>query len=373
MKTTVLYVCLLFSFSLCAAPLEIGKPAPELEISDWVKNGPVKLADGKGKNIYVIEFWATWCMPCRMSIPHLSEIQKKYKDKGVVVVGISHEATPTVETFVKKQKDMDYNVAADLAGTTYNKYMEGIRGIPHAFIVDRNGILVWSGHPLRMDNVLKSVVAGTFDPAKAAKAAKIQKEFEDAMQSNDADKGLEAARQLLFLKPDDERVLKITRYMFNAKHQTEEAKEFFDKLITAYPDKVQPYLTMLRLLVESGDKKGAATLVDRYLEQFHDNASNLNSLAWILVAETPLHLRLPAQALAAAKQALKVIPPDDRMLKCAYLDTLARCYYAVGRLDKAVEIQEKAVAIIGDVKEGKAIAGTLDYYKEALSVGKSEK
>ena len=373
MKIIILYASFLLGVSLGAAPLEIGKPAPDFEHLNWVKKGPVKLADGKGKNIYVIECWATWCPPCRMAIPHLSEIQKKYKNKGVVVVAITREDLSTVDSFVKGQDNMDYNVAADPEGTTYNTYMDGLQGIPYAFIVDRNGLLVWSGHPLQMDAVLESVIDGTFDPVTAEKTIKLQKELMEAVQNNDMDRGLYLAKQLLFLTPNNAKLLQMISYMFKAKRHTEEAKEFFDKLITAHPDKEQPYLAKFRLLVELNDKKEAVTLVDRYLEQFNDNATKLNSIAWILTAETPLRMRLPAKALAAAKQSVKITSPNDKMLTGAHLDTLARCYYSVGRLDKAVETETKAAALITNGEEGNGISEILDFYKEAMRVGNSEK
>ncbi|MEK7713866.1 MAG: TlpA disulfide reductase family protein, partial [candidate division NC10 bacterium] len=89
--------------------LELGDPAPELKIADWVKGTPITLASGKDKSVYVVEFWATWCGPCRTSIPHLTELQKKYKDKGLVIVGITDEDKTTVSNFVEKMGEkMDY-------------------------------------------------------------------------------------------------------------------------------------------------------------------------------------------------------------------------------------------------------------------------
>src|SRR5688572_28676628 len=64
-----------------------GDPAAPLKIKEWVKGGPLDVHDGK--NVYVVEFWATWCPPCRTSIPHLAELQKRFKNRGVVIVGIS--------------------------------------------------------------------------------------------------------------------------------------------------------------------------------------------------------------------------------------------------------------------------------------------
>src|SRR5687767_13027650 len=92
-----------------ARAIELGDPAPELQIAKWVKGEPVKEFE-KGK-VYVVEFWATWCGPCRTSIPHLTEMQKKYEDK-VVFIGVSDEDAETVAPFVDKMGDeMAYRVA----------------------------------------------------------------------------------------------------------------------------------------------------------------------------------------------------------------------------------------------------------------------
>jgi len=63
-----------------------GKPMPALDPTEWV-NGEVKLADMKGK-VVIVDFYATWCGPCMAAIPHNNELLKKYKDKGLVIVGI---------------------------------------------------------------------------------------------------------------------------------------------------------------------------------------------------------------------------------------------------------------------------------------------
>ena len=68
---------------------EIGDKAKPLEIAEWVK-GKKDVDVTDGKSVYVVEFWATWCGPCRTTIPHLTELQKEYSDK-VVFVGVSKE------------------------------------------------------------------------------------------------------------------------------------------------------------------------------------------------------------------------------------------------------------------------------------------
>ena len=168
--------CLLLALGLIYATglhaAELGDAAKPLDIKEWVKGNAVTLAEGKGKTIYVVEFWATWCPPCRTSIPHLTELQKKFKDKGVVFIGVTDEKSDVVKKFVEKMGDkMAYTVAID-AGKTSAGYMEafGIGGIPHAFIVDKEGKIVWQGHPMdNLDKALDEIVAGKYD-LNAAKA-----------------------------------------------------------------------------------------------------------------------------------------------------------------------------------------------------------
>jgi cytochrome c biogenesis protein CcmG/thiol:disulfide interchange protein DsbE len=121
-----------------AAPKDwVGKELPPLRV-DFVDKDP----DTKGKP-QIVEFWATWCPPCRATIPHLNEINKKYQPQGLVVIGITDEDKKTVQDF-RKKLPMEYNVAIDKHGLAEKL---GITGIPHAFLVGKDGKVVWEGHP----------------------------------------------------------------------------------------------------------------------------------------------------------------------------------------------------------------------------------
>jgi thiol-disulfide isomerase/thioredoxin len=143
---------------------KLGDPAPPLNIGTWVKGNPVAIEKG---NIYVVEFWATHCPPCIVSIPRLTELQKKYAGKGVEFVSISNEAAATVEPFVEDQGErMEYTVALDNGYNTAEGYMRAYNQsyIPTAFIVDREGRVVWFGSPLRdLEDILEGVVNGTYN------------------------------------------------------------------------------------------------------------------------------------------------------------------------------------------------------------------
>jgi len=147
------------TFNLAAEPtLKVGDPAPKLQPGKWVQGEPVK--DFQKGKAYIVEFWATWCPPCRASIPHLNETYTKFKDKGLIVIGQDcweHDDS-LVAPFVTKMGDkMTYRVAlddktSDKKGQMAKTWMEaaGRNGIPSAFLVDKKGVIAWIGHPMQL-------------------------------------------------------------------------------------------------------------------------------------------------------------------------------------------------------------------------------
>ena len=111
----------------------IGKLAPSFTLQD-LNGKQVRLSDFKGK-VVLLDFWATWCGPCVRTIPHLDALHKKYKDQGLVVIGINNERDHAkVKAFAKDR--MSYIILLD-ADEQFTEY--GIRGIPTAFYIDKEG------------------------------------------------------------------------------------------------------------------------------------------------------------------------------------------------------------------------------------------
>jgi thiol-disulfide isomerase/thioredoxin len=161
--------------------LAVGDPAPKIEVKEFIKGDEVKKFE-KGK-VYVVEFWATWCPPCRTSIPHLTELQKKYKDVTFIGVSAFENDQKDVKPFVKDMGDkMDYRVALDdvpaggnrADGKMAKNWMIAAKqnGIPTAFVIDGEGRVAWVGHPMQMEENLKKIVDGKWDLEAAAKAFK---------------------------------------------------------------------------------------------------------------------------------------------------------------------------------------------------------
>ncbi len=115
----------------------INKKAPELIVENWISDKP----ETQGKFI-LIDFWATWCGPCKKAIPELNAYHKKFKDK-LVVIGLSDESKSTV----KKQRNplIEYYNAIDTRARTKTDYE--VQGIPHCVIINPKGMVVWEGWP----------------------------------------------------------------------------------------------------------------------------------------------------------------------------------------------------------------------------------
>jgi thiol-disulfide isomerase/thioredoxin len=296
------------TFSSQAAPLGLGSPAPELRVSKWLKGGPV---DGLAADqVYVVEFWATWCGPCRSTIPHLTELARQFTN--VVFIGVNvweRDPNPAekVAQFVADMGDqMDYAVALDTPDQFMAQHwMKAAEqnGIPTAFLVQKGKIL-WIGHPMdALEETLKAALAGTYNVKQARKQAVAAERTQDVLGQYFAAVG------------------------------------------------------------EGGDPKKAAKLAKQIEKLDIQDPQMLNEIAWTILTEAMVQQRDLQLATRLAKKALEATEEKNANI----LDTYARALFDTGQVAEAVEFQKKAVAANPD---DPGLAVTLAKYAAAAEPAK---
>ncbi len=291
-----------------ALSIELGDPAPALKIAEWIKGQPVDLAAVKGKNIVVLEFWATWCGPCKASIPHLSEVQAKYRDKGVILVSVSDEPTSEVRQFVESAGDkMAFTVACDEGGATKDAYLSALGGgIPYVFIINKAGQVAWHGIPFdgSMERSIDAMLAGTYDLAAA---------------KEDARKAV-AARKAM--------------------------KDYFETL------------------VDGANPAKASTIGHQVVTNGAKDAFLMNDFSWTILTNPQIEdgKRDLALAMKAAKCAYDACEGSDP----AIVDTYARALFDTGKRTEAIKFQEQAVNLCADAKLREQLQKTLDEYRAKM-------
>jgi peroxiredoxin len=127
---------------LAAESVAVGKPAPDIDLKD-PSGKNIKLSSLKGK-VVLLDFWASWCGPCRMEMPNVVAAYKRFKDKGFTVYSVSLDSDPGAWKNAIKGLNMVWeNHVSDLKKWNSEAAVRyGIQGIPAAFLIDRDGTIV---------------------------------------------------------------------------------------------------------------------------------------------------------------------------------------------------------------------------------------
>ena len=329
--TTLTGVALAAAALTAEAGLTVGDPAPKLQVARWVQGDPVTAFDTN--HVYIVEFWATWCGPCRASIPHLNELWQKFKSRGLIAIGqdVWEQNDDGVAPFVKKMGDqMTYRVALDdksseTKGAMAATWMDaaGQNGIPTAFIVNQQGRIAWIGHPMGLnEQILEEILAGRFDVAKFAaeyeqqqqaqvRLMELSKKLRQALKAKDWDTAESAVAEIKKAEPAMSNSLETVRF----------------NILLGRKNYAEAY-------------KLAETLSDTHPE----NAMLQNELAWTMVSQPGLEnrdLTLAEKLARRANDAAQGKEPD-------ILDTLARVQFMNGKKTEAIATEQKALDLAPD-------------------------
>lgn len=325
--------------------LTIGSTAPALDIEHWIQDGngffkPV--TNFKPGNVYVVEFWATWCPPCVASMPHLAELQDKMRGQNVQIVSISDEPLETVTEFLKRKTQnkageettfasvtASYSLTTDPDRSAHEAYMEAARqnGIPTSFIVGKDGKIEWIGHPMELDQPLEMVVADKWDRTEFAEAFVAEQRLGDTMSklSQLANQG-QFAEAIELLDGELARKLpeKIEKQLVGVKYQIKLMGGMIDDDVTGF--------IRGRIASAKGNAIGVAQISMQVMRIADQNPS---------LASQPAMKGLMSDM---AKSLAVEIGGAEKQVQPFLFDMVARMHQVTGNLDAAIESQEAAVA-----------------------------
>jgi thiol-disulfide isomerase/thioredoxin len=327
-----------------APSLKVGDPAPPLSVTSWLQGDPVKKFE-PGK-VYVVEFWATWCVPCARHMPHLAELQARYKDQGVTVVGVTardilgkpDNTEEAAAAFVKRRgPSLNYTFAYadDSSATDAWLKASGQEGFC-TYVIDKRGRIAYMGSPIFLGMVLPKVL----DRDANAKA------IGDEMATVVADYVAACAH---IEKDNDPDAFLRALAKFEAKYP-------------ALADSLPACGMKLGVLLKTGDAGGAK----EYAETLVTKASEQNNVVLLEFAYGQLHDRTESKDLRAlAVRAAEALVRIDGGTSAWSLLRLANAHLASGDKDKAKECARKAV----DAAAGESATVRQDVEKEARKLG----
>ncbi len=344
-KTVTVLFILANTLPAAAANLSVGDPAPALSIDTWVQGDPVDLKKDKGKRIYMVEFWATWCPPCKISVPVLTDLQNKYKN-DLTIIGVTaadpRNTTKDVKRFVKKRGDeMPYSVAMDKDEKTTMAYLAaaGVDGIPYSFLVDKKGLIAWHGSPLdpAIGDVIAQLVSGSFDAESARKQADLQAEVNRRFQEV---------------------------YLYIQVEQWSRVWDALVGILKVDPGNIEAMDVLMQVyLSDKREKKVFRKWVESHIGAHGQDVEVMQRLARILCANPDVPKRVPDLALNAARASYEASKKQDALA----VSTYALAVYQIGDLERAIALQREAVSVATDAN-GDMVRETLDFYTQCMKL-----
>lgn len=292
-------------------------------MTEWLSGQPV--LEFEPGRFYLVEFWASWCGNCIGEMQHLSELQERYGAAGLTVVSMTSmdadNPREDILAFVAQHaSDVPFPLGLDASGDAWKVYMQasGQAGLPAAFLVDRTGRIADISHPSDMVIPIARLAAGTWDPVEGPKDIKAMRTERNRISIRARSVKADKAEDLL--------------------NQIEAFVERWPEVASdVQAERYAPLLAAGRL--------AQAGQLGRELVQDAIDRRDTGFLYQFAQAIVDEKARLAHQDLSLALWAAEVAVILDEKQNAFLLDTLARTHFLIGGLDRAIDLQRRAVDI----------------------------
>lgn len=360
-----MYLLLFALFTLypvqAGTDLAPGQKAPALKLREFTKGEAI--SEFKPGSTYLVCFWSTWSQPSVAAVPMLNKQQTIHGSK-VVVLGVNiweKKLEEHKEALAKLLPTIQFRQASDWVeanqdsetGHMSTKWVNAaLMEVPVCFIINKEGVIAWIGHPSNVEKPLQEVVDGKFDLPAFAKFFAVEQE--EARKMMKLRQRLEPYRNLL-----DEAAKKGDKAFAAA----------MDEVFQKEPD-LEPELAIGKVRLLAGNQKDFTSkeLVD-YINRcfnvlYKNDGEKINELVWDLVD--------PATNRTLSKEVLTellegIIRADAMTQKKSFhiADTYARTLFLNGKVPEAIEVQTRAVDLAVEAEDKASLKTRLEEYKKA--------
>ncbi|MBY5544803.1 TlpA family protein disulfide reductase [Rhizobium leguminosarum] len=325
--------------------LNSGSPAPSIKVLDWLRGD--RLPNFQPGKIYILAFISTTCSGCGPSLSHLAQLQEQYSDMGVEAIGVAaneeaataDEARAQVDAWVTKWlPNANIRIGFDYSGGIDKQWMDASLsfGVPQAFIVDRDGSIVFIGDTDTLEDVLPKVIDGGWRGSaeeKNAEEERIAKAEIDALEN--------ALRRRIRTATEIE--------------DWKTALSAIEEGINLFPDSIYFHQEHVWTLIGVMRDMEAGWIA---LDQFVRTAIERNSEDWLSEALQQLfgwydydYSGLPSMKRFSmgkelSERILKLCPQQDALPRAESYESIAPYYHESGDKDRAVDLIEQALELL---------------------------
>ena len=354
----LLFLCLTFSAVLLNAQvpslqqrdsLPPGSKMPSVS-AEWI-NEPVRKAPAeKQKQITVLTLVDILSPDIFQTLRMIESLEKKYALENRAAITIQTVARNDLSLVKKILKSNDnpfvLAIGADEKGKTFKRFDTTVGTLPFTIIAE-NGAIAWKGHPVEIETVTDSILAGNFSRSNQEKISAFRKQLQSALKAGLPDVVAQTADKILAIAPLDTIAMQARLYAFEQKGQTAEEAKFLAEHIRKHPQNSMQMRMLLLDLLQRLDNTPDwnKTVTETITEAEKRPEDSLNFAAYLL--DRSVMANMPIQAIlnlsGNAVRSFKASPRQDMYADA--LEIAARANYAACRLNQAIALQKEAVVV----------------------------
>ena len=361
--------------ALCAAPLFALRPgdrATELTGVRMLRGSNLKLAPASDK-FTPAPLRAVAVLLCRAvdspgTVAMLNDIQRKYRGKIAVEI-VTPDAASDARDLIAATGEHGVAFGLDPDRKLTHKYMEGALLYPMAFLIDRQGVIVWCGEAMDLAEKIEPALAGRIVPADERKVFALVTELQQLMRDNSDTKMKQIADKIFRLEPGNAAAMRIRLFYLTNTNRADAARKLIDSQLKAAPKLSRLYFTAVDFAAASSYSNAE---LERLVETFERNITDpvlQVRMAWMLLDRFPYY---PSALRAAAKILRKPLPPEP-LARANAAAGRALLEYRLGHLEAAIAYQDEAVKLLnslGTAAELETAKARAVFFRAALEIGK---